>query len=136
MSERRYSLSSIDTLSQDGSFEAIYELMGKLKHDSITLRESLKSFSKRIEEIPLQEKRLEPKRNAKAWFDKHAELKTPCELEEFLVVLFTEMMGQKRIEHRLRVLILKDDEAKMFGLQANTAYRWCEVLMRLPNVFY
>lgn len=135
MSERRASLSSIDSHSREGSFEAIYELMTALKNDSSTLRERLKTFSKRIEEIPLQEKLLEPKPNAKKWFESH-KLQTPCELEEFLKVLFTEMGAQRRIEHRLRVMILKYDEAMMFGLQENHAYKWVEVLSRLPNVFY
>jgi hypothetical protein len=135
MDERRASLSSVDSHSRDGSFDAIYELMISLKNDSSTLRERLKIFSKRIEEIPLQERLLEPRPNAKKWFEAH-ELKTPCELEEFLKVLFTEMGSQKRIEYRLRIVILNEDEAKMFGLQGSNAYKWRDVISRLPNVFY
>ena len=135
MDERRASLSSIESHSREGSFEAIYQLMTALKTDSSTLRERLKTFSKRIEEIPLQEKLLEPRPKAKKWFESHA-LQTPCELEEFLKVLFTEMGAQRRIDHKLRVMILNQEEATMFGLQPNHAYKWMEVLTRLPHVFY
>jgi hypothetical protein len=135
MDERRASLSSVDSHSRDGSFDAIYELMISLKNDSTTLRERLKTFSKRIEEIPLQERLLEPRPNAQKWFELHG-LKTPCELEEFLKVLFTEMGSQKRIEYRLRIMVLNQDEAKMFGLQGSNAYKWVDVISRLPNVFY
>ena len=135
MTERRASLSSIDSHSREGSFEAIYDLMVTLKNDSGMLSERLKTFNKRIEEIPLQEKLLEPRPNAQKWFELHG-LKTPCELEEFLKVLFTEMGSQKRIEYRMRVMILNNDEAKMFGLQGSNAYKWFEVISRLPNVFY
>jgi hypothetical protein len=135
MTERRASLSSIDSHSREGSFEAIYDLMVTLKNDSGMLSERLKTFNKRIEEIPLQEKLLEPRPNAQKWFERHG-LKTPCELEEFLKVLFTEMGSQKRIEYRLRVMILNEDEAKMFGLQGSNAYKWFDVISRLPNVFY
>lgn len=135
MTERRASLSSIDSHSREGSFEAIYDLMTSLKTDSNMLGERLKTFSKRIDEIPLQEKLLEPRPNAQKWFERHG-LKTPCELEDFMKTLFSVMGSQKRIEHRLRIMILNREEAQMFGLHEGTAYKWVDIISRLPTVFY
>lgn len=135
MTERRASLSSIESHSREGSFEAIYDLMTSLKTDSTMLGERLKTFSKRIDEIPLQEKLLEPRPNAHKWFEANG-LKTPCELEDFMKALFSVMGSQRRIEHRLRIMILNQEEAQMFGLQPGNAYRWVEIISKLPNVFY
>lgn len=135
MDERRASLSSMDSHSREGSFEAIYDLMISLKNDSTMLGERLKTFNKRIEEIPLQEKRLEPRPNAQQWFTTNG-LKTPCDLEDFMKTLFSVMGSQKRIEHRLRIMILNQEEAQMFGLQQGNAYKWIDIISRLPTVFY
>jgi hypothetical protein len=109
--------------------------MTSLKTDSNMLGERLKTFSKRIDEIPLQEKLLEPRPNAQKWFERHG-LKTPCELEDFMKTLFSVMGSQKRIEHRLRIMILNREEAQMFGLHEGTAYKWVDIISRLPTVFY
>lgn len=134
MSETR-SLSSIDSLSDGGSFDTIYDLMTNLKIQNNTLRESLKTFNKRVSTISLQDKLLEPRPSARKWFEKKG-INTPCDIEEFLKVFFTGLAKDNRISHHPRVLILNIEEAAMFGMKDNYAYKWIEVLAKLPNVFY
>lgn len=131
------SVSSMDSHSRDGSFEVIYDLMKQLKGQTNSLTGSLHAFSKRIDEIPLQEKFLEPRPNAKKWFEAHKTLiERPCELDTFLKVLFDEMAKEMRIDTKLRVLMLNKNEAHMFGLKENALYKWNELLANIPNVFY
>lgn len=134
MSETR-SLASIDSLSDGGSFDTIYDMLTNLKIQNNTLRESLKTFNKRVSNISLQDKLLEPRPNARPWFEKN-KLNWPCEIEEFLRVLFTNMAKENRISHHPRVLVLSLEEAAMFKMKDNFAYKWIEVLAKLPNVFY
>jgi hypothetical protein len=63
-------------------------------------------------------------------------METPCDLEEFLEKIFGELGAKRRVCHRTRTIILEDEEAALFQLRPNFAYKWMEILERLPVVFY
>lgn len=132
---RSQTLSSIDSLSAAETFESIYLLMDKLKADTTAVRDGLKSCNRRITDIELAERLLDPKPHAVAWFKKR-KLEVPCDLEDFLERLFKEHSDKKRVCHRIRTIILDEEAAVLFQLQANYAYKWLEVLQKLPVVFY
>lgn len=135
MSTRSQSLSSMDTPSFSETFQTIYSLLNKLQTDTTRVRDGLKSCSSRIMDRELNEQLLEPRPHAVAWFQKRR-LQTPCELEDFMKVLFGELAAQRRICHRTRTLLLDNESAKIFGLKPDTIYKWMEFLEHLPKVFY
>jgi hypothetical protein len=132
---RSQTLSSIDSLSAAETFESIYLLMDKLKADTTAVRDGLKSCNRRIIDIELSERLLDPKPHATAWFKKR-KMELPCDLEDFLERLFQEHGEKKRVCHRTRTIIIDEEAAVLFELKPNYAYRWLEVLQKLPVVFY
>lgn len=129
------SLSSLDSESAKDTFESIYQLLTRLKDETTLVRNGLKGCSKKFEDISLGDRFLEPRPHALPWFKKHS-LETPCDLEDFMTTLFSDIAARRHICHRTRTLILTREEAILFQVDANTAYRWIEVLSKLPAVFY
>jgi hypothetical protein len=116
-------------------FDGLYQLLDTLKNETKALQTTMKSYNKRYIEIDLGEQALTPKPHAKNWFLAH-ELPIPCGLELFLKTLFTGIAKQRRMCAKTRTLLLNEQEAALFELQPNTAYRWIELLMKLPSVFH
>ena len=135
MSRSTQSLSSLDSVSAAETFESIYLMLNRLKEETTSIRDSLKSCNKRIIEVPLGDRLLDPKPHAVQWFKKR-NMETPCDLEDFLEKLFQEVAGKRRICHRTRTIILDKEQADLFELESNYVYRWIEVLQKLPRVFY
>jgi hypothetical protein len=135
MSNTSRSLSSIDSIGANETFESIYALLNRLKEETTTVRDGLKACNKRIVDLPFCERLLEPKPHAVAWFKKH-NMNTPCDLEDFLETLFSEIGAKRRVCHSTRTILLDKEEAKLFQLEPNYVYRWIEILEKLPNVFY
>ena len=131
----RSTLTSIDSVSAAETFESIYTLLKRLKEDTTAVRDGLKSCNRRIVDVPLGDRLLDPKPHALAWF-KQRKMETPCDLEEFLEKLFGELGAKRRVCHRTRTIVLTEEEAEIFQLQSNFVYRWIEILQRLPAVFY
>lgn len=117
------------------TFESVYKLLNRLKEDTTKVRDSLKSCNRRIVEIPLGDRLLDPRPHAAEWFIKR-KMEIPCDLEEFLEKLFGELAAKRLVCHRTRTIILTEEEAAIFKLQPNFIYKWIEILQRLPNVFY
>lgn len=134
MSTSAASISSIDSMSAQDTFDGLYDLFERLKKETMSLRDSMKQYTKQYMDVDLSEQLFEPKPHAKEWFIKR-QLKTPCELETFLRKLFGEMGAQRRVDQKTRTLIMNEEEAALFGLTPNFAYRWIEVLSKIPNVF-
>lgn len=128
------SLSSLDSVSAEQTFEGLYKLLDTLKTDTKALQTNIKQYSKKYIEIELSEQQFEPRENAKDWFLKN-NLPIPCALDVFLKKLFTDIAKQRRMCAKTRTLILSPEEAVLFGLQPLYAYRWMEVLKQLPAVF-
>lgn len=95
----------------------------------------MKACNKRIKDTPFSDRLLEPRPHAAFWFKKR-HMETPCDLEDFLEKLFTELAAKRRVCHKTRTLYLDNDEAILFDLKSNTIYKWIEILQCLPNVFY
>jgi hypothetical protein len=131
----RSTLSSMDTVSAAETFESIYTLLNRLKEDTTAVRDGLKSCNRRIVEVPLGDRLLDPKPHAVAWFKKR-KMEMPCDLEEFLEKLFGELGAKRLVCHRTRTILLTEEEAAVFQLQPNFVYKWIEILQRLPTVFY
>lgn len=134
MSISAASISSIDSMSAQDTFDGLYDLFERLKKETMTLRDTMKQYTKNYMDVDLSEQLFEPKPHAKEWFIKR-DLKTPCDLETFLRKLFEEMGAQRRVDQKTRSLILNQEEAALFMLQPNYAYRWIEVLSKIPNIF-
>lgn len=134
MSTRSQTLSSIDTIPSADTFEVIYSLMNKLKEGTTQVRDGLKACNKRLVDVELEDCLFEPKPHAVAWFKKH-KIETPCDLETFLKAIFSELGAKRRVCHRTRTILLEKEQADLFRLEPNEAYRWIEVLEKLPNVF-
>lgn len=129
------SLSSINSVPVDTTFDGLFSLLDRLKSDTSTLRDSMKRYSKRYIEVDLSEQLFEPRPSAKEWF-KQKELPIPCDLESFFKVLFRQLAKERRICPRTRTVILNAEEAKLFALQPFFAYRWMDLLRQLPAVFH
>jgi hypothetical protein len=113
----------------------MYGMLDRLKSETTAVRDGLKSCNRRITDVELSERLLDPRPHAISWF-KAQKLETPCDLEDFLNTLFKGLAAKRRVCHRTRVLLLDEESAPLFGLQPNNAYKWIEVLERLPHVFY
>ena len=129
------SLSSLDSMSAEQTFEGLYKLLDTLKTDTKTLQTNIKGYSKKYIEVELSEQTFQPRENAKDWFVKN-NLPIPCQLDVFLKKLFTDIAKQRRLCAKTRTLILSPEEAVLFGLRPFYAYKWIEVLKELPAVFY
>lgn len=132
---RSQSLSTIDSVTASDSFDSMYLMLDRLKAETTSVRDNLKSCSRRIADVDLSEYLLEPRPHAVAWF-KSRKMATPCDLEEFLGKVFQELGAKRRVCHRTRTIILDQESAALFQLEANFAYRWVEVLQKLPCIFY
>jgi hypothetical protein len=128
------SLESLDTPSREEIIQQTAALFETLKQHASELRDQLKSFQKRYVDVGLSERQFDPKPHAVPWFQARG-LKTPCGLVEFLDDFVAVLAADCRICHSSRTVMLKDEEAQLFGLQAGT-YKWLEILIRLPTIFY
>lgn len=131
----RSTLSSLNTLSAAETFESIYTMLNRLKEGTTSVRDGLKACNRRIVDLPLGERLLDPKPHAAPWFKKR-KMETPCDLEEFLEKLFGELAAKRFVCHRTRTILLDEEAAELFQLQPRYIYRWFEILERLPTVFH
>jgi hypothetical protein len=131
----RSTLSSMDSVGSPELFQSIYSTLNRLKEETTAVRDGLKACNKRIVEVPLGDRLLDPKPHALPWF-KARKLETPCDLEVFLETFFGELGAKKRICSKTRTLLLNPEEATLFQLEPNYVYRWIEILERLPVIFY
>ena len=104
-----------------------------MSDDTTALRDTMRSYSKRLSNRDLRELLLDPRLHAVPWF-RSVGLETPCDLETFLTFLFTRIAERGDIHLDTRSMTLNAKEAVLFGLQAGT-HRWLDVLQRLPSVF-
>jgi len=127
------SLSSLDSTPPKHTFAVLYGLLNQMSDDTIALRDTMRSYSKRLSNRDLREILLEPRLHAVPWF-RSVGLETPCDLETFLTFLFTRVAERGDIHLDSRSMTLNAKEAVLFGLQAGQ-HRWLDVLQRLPAVF-
>jgi hypothetical protein len=127
------SLSSLDSTPPKHTFQVLYGLLNQMSDDTTALRDTMRSYSKRLSNRDLRELLLDPRLHAVPWF-RSVGLQTPCDLETFLTFLFTRSAERGDIHLNSRSITLNAKEAVLFGLQAGT-HRWLDVLQRLPSVF-
>ena len=127
------SLSSLDSTPPKHTFQVLYGLLNQMSDDTTALRDTMRSYSKRLSNRDLREVLLEPRLHAVPWF-RSVGLQTPCDLETFLTFLFTRVAERGDIHLNSRSITLNAKEAILFGLQAGT-HKWLDVLQRLPSVF-
>ena len=104
-----------------------------MSDDTTALRDTMRSYSKRLSNRDLRELLLDPRLHAVPWF-RSVGLNSPCDLETFLTFLFRGIADRGDIHLDTRSMRLNAKEAVLFGLQTGT-YRWLDVLQRLPAVF-
>ena len=127
------SLSSLDSTPPKHTFAVLYGLLNQMSDDTTALRDTMRSYSKRLSNRDLREVLLEPRLHAVPWF-RSVGLNSPCDLESFLTFLFTRLAERGDIHLDSRSMTLNTNEAILFGLQAGQ-HRWLDVLQRLPSVF-
>lgn len=127
------SLSSLDSTPPKHTFAVLYGLLNQMSDDTTALRDTMRSYSKRLSNRDLREILLETRLHATPWF-RSVGLQTPCDLETFLTFLFTRVAERGDIHLDTRTMTLNSKEAVLFGLQAGT-HRWLDVLQQLPAVF-
>ena len=127
------SLSSLDSTPPKHTFAVLYGLLNQMSDDTTALRDTMRSYSKRLSNRDLREVLLEPRLHAVPWF-RSVGLNSPCDLETFLNFLFTRIAERGDIHLNSRSMTLNTKEAVLFGLQAGQ-HRWLDVLQRLPSVF-
>jgi len=127
------SLSSLDSTPPKHTFAVLYGLLNQMSDDTTALRDTMRSYSKRLSNRDLREVLLEPRLHAVPWF-RSVGLETPCDLETFLTFLFTRIAERGDIHLNSRSLTLNAKEAVLFGLQAGH-HKWIDVLQSLPAVF-
>ena len=127
------SLSSLDSTPPKHTFAVLYGLLNQMSDDTTALRDTMRSYSKRLSNRDLHEVLLEPRLHAVPWF-RSVGLNSPCDLETFLTFLFTRIAERGDIHLDSRSMTLNTKEAILFGRQAGQ-HRWLDVLQRLPSVF-
>jgi len=127
------SLSSLDSTPPKHTFAVLNGLLNQMSDDTTALRDTMRSYSKRLSNRDLREVLLEPRLHAVPWF-RSVGLNSPCDLESFLTFLFTRLAERGDIHLDSRSMTLNTKEAILFGLQAGQ-HRWLDVLQRLPSVF-
>lgn len=127
------SLSSLDSTPPKHTFQVLYGLLNQMSDDTTALRDTMRSYSKRLSNRDLREVLLEPRLHAVPWF-RSVGLQTPCDLETFLTFLFTRIAERGDIHLDSRSLTLNAKEAVLFRLQAGH-HKWIDVLQSLPAVF-
>jgi hypothetical protein len=127
------SLSSLDSTPPKHTFQVLYGLLNQMSDDTTALRDTMRSYSKRLSNRDLREVLLEPRLHAVPWF-RSVGLQTPCDLETFLTFLFTRIAERGDIHLDSRRITLNAKEAVLFGLQAGH-HKWIDVLQSLPAVF-
>ena len=127
------SLSSLDSTPPKHTFAVLYGLLNQMSDDTTALRDTMRSYSKRLSNRDLREILLEPRLHAVPWF-RSVGLQTPCDLETFLTFLFARIAERGDIHLDSRSLTLNAKEAVLFGLQAGH-HKWIDVLQSLPAVF-
>jgi len=127
------SLSSLDSTPPKHTFAVLYGLLNQMSDDTTALRDTMRSYSKRLSNRDLRELSLDPRLHAVPWF-RSVGLETPCDLETFLTFLFTRVAERGDIHLDTRSMTLNAKEAVLFGLHAGQ-HRWLDVLQRLPSVF-
>jgi hypothetical protein len=127
------SLSSLDSTPPKHTFAVLYGLLNQMSDDTTALRDTMRSYSKRLSNRDLREVLLEPRLHAVPWF-RSVGLQTPCDLETFLTFLFTRIAERGDIHLNSRSLTLNAKEAVLFRLQAGH-HKWIDVLQNLPAVF-
>jgi len=127
------SLSSLDSTPPKHTFQVLYGLLNQMSDDTTALRDTMRSYSKRLSNRDLREVLLEPRLHAVPWF-RSVGLQTPCDLETFLTFLFTRIAERGDIHLNSRSLTLNAKEAVLFGLQAGH-HKWIDLLQNLPAVF-
>ena len=127
------SLSSLDSTPPKHTFAVLYSILNQMSDDTTALRDTMRSYSKRLSNRDLYEILLEPRLHAVPWF-RSVGLKSPCDLETFLTHLFTKVAERGDIHLDTRSMTLTPKESILFGLQAGE-HKWLNVLQRLPSVF-
>jgi hypothetical protein len=127
------SLSSLDSTPPKHTFQVLYGLLNQMSDDTTALRDTMRSYSKRLSNRDLREVLLEPRLHAVPWF-RSVGLQTPCDLETFLTFLFTRIAERGDIHLNSRSITLNAKEAVLFRLQAGH-HKWIDVLQSLPAVF-
>jgi len=127
------SLSSLDSTPPKHTFTVLYSILNQMSDDTTALRDTMRSYSKRLANRDLRELLLDPRLHAAPWF-RSVGLQSPCDLETFLTFLFTRVAERGDIHLNTRTLTLNAKEAVLFGLQAGE-HKWLDVLQRLPSVF-
>jgi len=127
------SLSSLDSTPPKHTFQVLYGLLNQMSDDTTALRDTMRSYSKRLSNRDLREVLLEPRLHAVPWF-RSVGLQTPCDLETFLTFLFTRIAERGDIHLNSRSITLNAKEAVLFRLQAGH-HKWMDVLQSLPAVF-
>jgi len=127
------SLSSLDSTPPKHTFTVLYSILNQMSDDTTALRDTMRSYSKRLANRDLRELLLDPRLRALPWF-RSVGLQTPCDLETFLNFLFTRIAERGDIHLNTRTLTLNAKEAVLFGLQAGE-HKWLDVLRCLPSVF-
>ena len=127
------SLSSLDSTPPKHTFAVLYGLLNQMSDDTTALRDTMRSYSKRLSNRDLREVLLEPRLHAVPWF-RSVGLQTPCDLETFLTFLFTRIAERGDIHLNSRSITLNSKEAILFRLQAGH-HKWIDVLQSLPAVF-
>jgi len=127
------SLSSLDSTPPKHTFQVLYGLLNQMSDDTTALRDTMRSYSKRLSNRDLREVLLEPRLHAVPWF-RSVGLQTPCDLETFLTFLFTRIAERGDIHLDSRRITLNAKEAVLFGLQAGH-HKWIDLLQSLPAVF-
>jgi hypothetical protein len=127
------SLSSLDSTPPKHTFQVLYGLLNQMSDDTTALRDTMRSYSKRLSNRDLREVLLEPRLHAVPWF-RSVGLQTPCDLETFLTFLFTRIAERGDIHLDSRSLTLNAKEAVLFRLQAGH-HKWIDLLQSLPAVF-
>jgi hypothetical protein len=87
------SLSSLDSTPPKHTFAVLYGLLNQMSDDTTALRDTMRSYSKRLSNRDLREVLLEPRLHAVPWF-RSVGLNSPCDLETFLTFLYTRIASE------------------------------------------
>jgi hypothetical protein len=122
-------------MDTDTSLDEIKESMKKIvKNTNSVLKHSMIAFKKTKQKLLFLDNDLMiPSKETKGWFKKRMIEK--ISIPDFFDLLFKEASMNNRLDFTTRSIVFSEEDAVIFGFEANTKINIIDIFERLPKYF-
>jgi hypothetical protein len=122
-------------MDTDTSLDEIKESMKKIvKNTNSVLKHSMIAFKKTKQKLLfLDNDLMTPSKETKGWFKKRMIEK--ISIPDFFDLLFKEASMNNRLDFTTRSIVFSEEDAVIFGFEANTKINIIDIFERLPKYF-